>query len=164
MTKQELVELIKNRMEDEVEPARIMAWAEANQGKVLRSNNVPKGFKVKRQYNMTHLEPEDRQFLRVGYLLAHRETGVTVPTPERLRKLSFSYYQGAEERNAYRRLLLADDTALLAQAAAVTRASRAVQEYRAAFASLGEICGFQNPEEYRLKRIAGKIEEKRFLL
>ena len=161
----EIISFVTQRIEDETERERVLAWAEANQGKAVRSNNLPKGFIVNRQYGMTHLETPDYSPSHghngSSYHIAYTEKGATVPTPDKLKELSAAYFRGADERNAYRREFLADPKRFQATAAAVVRTRRAVAEYRAALVELEQVTEYPCPERYALADLAGVIQEKR---
>ncbi len=165
MTPKQLTKLINSRLEDEETPARVMAWAEANQGKPIRSNNVPDGFRVVRQYGMTDLQTLDyaRSHGHKGaaYLVAHRETGATVPTPATLRDLACPHYRGIEERNAWRRKMLANPAELETIAKAISRTQRAVNKYRKAQEALEALTDHPRPDWIILRDAAGVIKEAR---
>lgn len=163
MTNQELRSLIENKIEDEQIPATMLKWAEENQGKQLRSNNVPDGMIVRRQHGMTQIMNKD--WWKDGtphssYLIDHNETGVLVPTPEQLKGKNPANYAGLEERNASRRNLLADPDKVEKLNQSISGCLLAVKVYRAAFANLEKVAGYPNPEVYDIQKWAGMIEEK----
>ena len=164
MNTQEVTDLITSKIEDEATPALILEWCERNQGKRLRQNNVPTGFEVSRRYGMTQLINTDywtKDAVQLSYLICHSETGATVPTIEVMREKNTCYYKGLEERNAFRRELLASPKRLAQLQATIDRCKNAVSEYRASFECLAEIADYPNPERHDLERFSGKLEEKR---
>ena len=108
-----LAELVRGQIEDEDGPAAVLAWAKEYQGKPLRANQVPEGFRVRRQYGMTHLENREQWAnqewhpLALSILIEWREKHVTVPTPDELADRNTCYYEARQERNLARRAFLA---------------------------------------------------------
>jgi len=150
--------LIEAEIEDEETPATVSQWALDNAGKQLRSNNVPDGFKIRRQYGMTHLEPDGGGY---GYLIAHSESGVDVPDVETLRELSPAYYGGLEKRNAYRRALLADPERLQREAKAISQVQRTVKAYRESVKAMQALTDYPHPARHQCDKWAGVIDEQR---
>jgi len=132
MNVQELEKMIRDNIEDEETPARVLAWARENDGKGLRRNNIPEGFFIRKQYGMTNLQQPC--YMNTGgreggsYLLAHSETGVTISV-EYLLDHNPAYFAARQKRNAQRAEMLADPETLARVARLVTEAA----DTRAAF-------------------------------
>jgi len=156
-----VAEMVKGNVEPIAERDAVLAWCEKNQGKVLRSNGIPEGFVIRREYGMTHLEPSNRQRSGAGFLLCHSDKGVLVPTPDELRARNACYYAARDERNAYRAAFLADLERVSFMQGAVDRVAFAVAEYRRAVAALQVVAGYPNPDHYALEELAGVIKEER---
>lgn len=178
MKTHELVDIIGGQIEDENTPAMMLSWTAAREGKPIRSNNIPAGFQLRREFGMTHVETPDYRATGgrkgVSYQLAYTDTGAVWPAPSTgeelpgktrgLRELNPCYYRGREERNGLRRALLSDSLELEKVSAAVTAVRRAVESYRKAVMALEEVTAYgekASPDRYLLQDLAGIIKEER---
>jgi uncharacterized protein (UPF0147 family) len=107
MTKQEIIKVLQENMEDTIVPEQLRQWAEQNQGKMLTVRNAPEGFRIVKQYGMTMLKHGDDD-----YYIAHHIVNVAIPCPDKFMDLNASHYIGAQERNAKRLALINDDSKL----------------------------------------------------
>ena len=112
MTTSELKTLLREGMEDTTMAQRVRAWATQREGQAIAKNRIPEGFWVRREHGMTHLETPNYTSSRgargYSFLVAYKETGALVPSPEKLERLNTCYFSGANKRNALRADLLND--------------------------------------------------------
>lgn len=137
----------------------MLSWCAERQGQRLRSNALPDGFRLYRIAGMTCLETLSYRMPKQeggsSYLVAYAEKGVEVPTPEQFRELNPPYYRGVEERNGYRRALLADPARIWQLAQAITAVQRAKATLNRAIARLKPLVEYPNPENILIKDTLG---------
>lgn len=138
-------DIVDQAYKDEAEElllcAQLLRWCEAWQGKRLTVRNCPEGYRIRKQYGMTHLEHEAYGGARyqqgnqhepgatIAPLLAHSETNVVIPTPDELsRELGV---ERRERRQAARDAILCDER-LITVANAVNAVTDALAAARAA--------------------------------
>lgn len=110
VTEDQVKAALESQLEDTEIPAKVLAWVEKNQGKKLRTNNVPEGTSISHSYGSTRLVTEDyyRHQGNKGFCfsVSGEVTHVVVPTPEEWQSKNIRYYRAAEERNSKRREVL----------------------------------------------------------
>lgn len=116
MTANKLKELVESCLENESEPAGMLAWAERMAGRKLTKAMIPADYVISKNYGMTQLvrivqQPAEQE--RYSFLLRHHTVNVLVPDVETFKELNSQYYRGLQERNGYRRELLDDGRLLL---------------------------------------------------
>lgn len=113
-----LEQAYKDEAEELLICATLLRWCETWQGRRLTTRNCPEGYRIRKQYGMTHLEHEAYGRARyqqgnqhdpgatIAPLFAHSETNVVVLTPDELsRELGVEY---RERKQAWRDATLRD--------------------------------------------------------
>jgi len=114
-----LEQAYKDEAEELLICATLLRWCEAWQGRRITTRNCPEGYRIRKEYGMTHLEHEAYGRARyqqgsqhepgatIAPLFAHSETNVVVLTPDELsRELGVEY---RERRQAARDAILRDE-------------------------------------------------------
>ena len=165
MTKDEVRDLIESKMEDEDMPNLIASWATLHAGKPLTTRNVFGGYKIRRQYGMTHIDsPDYRDGKGFSFLIGHSERNVVIPDGATIAKKNPCYFAGAQDRNRLRLLILADEKRLTEIADAITTAQLALSSYVEAYERLESVTDYPTPERYDLLATAQlKIDGRRIV-
>lgn len=135
----ELRALIESRIESTTNRQSMLSWANHNQGKQLRSNNLPNDMFIRRQFGMTHVCRSIVGSPDITYLIHYQETGAVVPTPFRLKTRNPAYFKGIDERNCERNDILNDEDKLFRLSCAVDRMQTAIVDYERAVVNLKEV-------------------------
>lgn len=149
-------------------------WADANAGKLLTERNKPEGWRIRKEYGMTHLEHDDYWRARFGHgpdtapgaelylLIAHAETHVVIPgrysAPgsgrDREDTMRAEHLRAENERRA----------ALLADSKQIARIVRALNSVSKALAEVADALpngpGTPVPDRYRIIEAAGLDDVK----
>lgn len=109
MTILQIRDLVKSKLEETSKAELLLDWCEKNQGKRLTVKNCPEGFKISKQYTMTHLvelvtHPQYGYLWPNGinFLLGHKTVNVLIPTPTEFSRLNSCYLSAAYARNEKR--------------------------------------------------------------
>jgi hypothetical protein len=156
------------RMESDF-PDEVLAALQAMHGKPITTRmigklpDVPGGWKLRRQYGMTHLDsgPYTDGLMShpqsIHLLLCHTEASVALDI-SKIEGLNTSYFKGRRERNAQRQLVLGDEHTLTEAARAMEEVSQAIAALQQTIDYLETFTGWGNalhPEDYSIEQLCG---------
>jgi len=135
------------QMEDRSLSTAMLEFVEKKQGARI-INRLPDGWKIIRRYGITYLCSEGKE-----YVLSYE--GAFWPTPEVFQKLNPCYYEGADERNAYRQSLLLDHQRMSQIELVTIQFEKAKEAYEKAKSEINALIKHPFPDQYELERLIG---------